>query len=121
MRPNVVKPAMVLLGLLIVGSWIAMALISPGDPSHARIGFVLGTMFGQTTLAAGWTVFGTQRLRWRLVIALAWIFALLLPLAVQTGQRGPHWETLLMFALCLTGQCIVAQIPLWTFAFYLRL
>jgi hypothetical protein len=110
-----------LLGILLVGSWIVIAVINPLNHRPISIGYLIGTIYGQTTLAAGWTVFGVPRIGWRLVIALGWIITLVIALAVNLHLHSGDDDFIFVFALCLGGQWMVAQGPLWIMAFCLRM
>jgi hypothetical protein len=114
------KPVPWLLGLVLVGSWILIAVINPDDYGIVSVGYLIGTIFGQTTLAAGWTVFGAQWLPWRLAIAAGWITTLLIALGLNFQQHGGGPDFLPLFAICLVGQWMAAQAPLWILAFCLR-
>jgi hypothetical protein len=105
---------------LFIISWIIMAVVQPYHDAYVSISYLFGTMFGQTTLAAGWTVFGTQRLHWRILIALFWISALLATVALHPGHQANDSNFIMILMVCLSGQWALAQIPLWILAFSVR-
>ncbi len=47
---------------LVAFGWLLLAVMDPDPPGrlgeYIGIGFFLGTMFGQTTMASAWTAFG---------------------------------------------------------------
>jgi hypothetical protein len=87
---------------------------------HIGIGYILGTMFGQTTLAAAWTALGPLKLIWRLPLSMAWLALLVTAMTVNFGGNGPE-EFILVVAACLLGQWMLVQLPLWGLALGYRL
>jgi len=114
-----------LLPLLAIGpilglSWLVLALFDP-DGSTRRseyigLGYLFGTLFGQTTLAAAWTALGPLPWYVRLVLAPIWLVILWGCLALNMGIHGGPDELVLLFAGCLVGQWILVQLPLWGLA-----
>lgn len=110
-----------LLPLLAV-SWLLLAVIDPdagpGVSQHVAIAFLLGTMFGQATLAAGWNALGPLPLVWRMPLSLLWIAVLILGLLINVANHsgGSEIEVVLIMAVCLAGQWLLVQIPLWGLA-----
>lgn len=109
-----------LLGL----SWLLLAFLHPEGPSnqveHVIIGYLLGTMFGQATMASAWTALGPGPLVWRLPLSLAWtallVIAFLLNFAFQ--GHGGNVEVAIMMGGCLFGQWLLVQLPVWGLALY---
>jgi hypothetical protein len=102
-------------------SWLIIVAVEPSGPSpleHVAIGYILGTMFGQATLASAWTALGPAPLAWRLPLSLGWIaallFALLLNVTVHFRRGGV--ELVLIMGACLAAQWVLIQIPLWGLA-----
>src|SRR5262245_35195114 len=56
------------------------------------IGVVVGTLFGQVNLAAGWNALGPFRLISRLPLSATWIAVLILLIAL--GERDLHLQKL---------------------------
>lgn len=83
---------------------------------HLVIGYLLGTIFGQTTLAAAWTSFGPLPLLWRLPLSLLWLLALAVGLACNLGGGGPDFGVILVIAACMVGQFLFLQLPFWALA-----
>jgi hypothetical protein len=116
---------------LIIAQWLLMAMIVPlpkGEPfdalEYACVGFIFGTLFGQTTLAASWAVLGPGRLIWRLSLSLVWIGLLTLALRGSLGSVSPGAAgNALIIGACLFGQWIIVETLLWPLAigFGLRL
>lgn len=116
-RPNRmfywVGPFVLLNVLLIV---VLHPRAGPGLAETISLGFLLGSLFAQASLAAAWTALGTGPLAWRLPLSLGWI--LLLALAIQMNlalHRGPPGGAVLV-GTCLFGQWFLLQIPLWSIA-----
>ena len=107
-----------LLGL----SWLLLAAVNPAGPSgpfeRVLVGYLIGTMFGQATLAAAWTALGPAPLLWRLPLSLGWIAALVLALLFnfQVSNHGPDLGVVLIIGSCLTGQWLLVQAPTWGLA-----
>lgn len=107
-------PLVVLGCLLVLG---ASATLSFTDSENSLlIGLALGSMFGQTAVAAGWTALGPGPLIVRLPLALLWILVLVLtigfPLVMAHGEGG----VFLVFIATLGGQWFLSQFPLWIVA-----
>jgi len=105
---------------ILVGlSWWGLVLLEPRGPrDEAKIGFLLGTLFGQTTLAAAWAAFGPLAWYARLPLAGGWLALLWLAMALNVSiHNGPGpGEFLIVLAACLLGQWLLVQVPLWGLA-----
>src|SRR3954468_17813278 len=114
MNPNRSLVLMLVLPIL-AGSWLLIAIFEPrgipGIAGQIHIGFIVGTMFGQTTLASAWTALGPLPLLWRLPLSLCWIAILLIALLVNLAvHSNPNdIEILLVLGACLTGQWLLVQ------------
>src|SRR5262245_1140284 len=113
------------IGAILGVSWIALAIFNPnsgsGPVEYAALGYLFGTMFGQTTLAAAWTALGPFRWYMRLVLALLWIAIVWVCLSINIATgRGPE-QMLLLLAACMLGQWMIVQMPLWGLALGYRL
>ena len=94
-----------------------LAFLDP-DPrgrvfEYIGLGYLLGTVFGQTTLAGAWAGFGPWPWLWRLALAPLWLFALWIGLIFNIavhGGPGDGWFPLLM-AGCMVGQWILVLLP----------
>ena len=88
----------------------------PRSAEYVFVGFVLGTVFAQTTLAAAWATLGPGRFILRLVLSIAWIvsigFAFLLSIRPGPGGKG-EYEVALTITACLFAQWLLVQILLW--------
>ena len=93
---------------------IALIPIGPGrgPPNAILIGFSLGTIFGQTTLAATWTAFGPLSLVRRLPLSLAWMGLLGIAIAINIGLQGRPSDAPFVIGACLLGQWLLLQLPL---------
>lgn len=104
-------------------SWLLLAALEPDGPNqleHILIGFLLGTMFGQTTLAAAWTALGPGPLLWRLPLSLGWVATLAIAFMVNLAlnNHGGDSEVVLLMAACMGGQWLLVQLPLWGLAVF---
>jgi hypothetical protein len=109
--------AFVLLPILAI-SWLLIALIDPDGPQRSTeyitIGHLFGAMFGLTSVAAAWAAFGPGRWYARVPLGLLWITLLVGATAINMSlyRSGPD-DILLLIFLCLLGQWLLVQIPLW--------
>ncbi len=114
--------AAILLVPLLGLSWLLLVTIEPqGAPSgfnYLLVGYLIGTMFGQATLASAWTALGPLPLLWRLPLSLAWIAVLSISFVanIATHGNGPNIDFALTLAVCLAGQWVLVQCPLWGLA-----
>ena len=119
MKRQTVVP-LVVVGAMLWLSWVVLALFDPDGPRPAEylgIGYLFGTLFGQTTLAAAWAALGPLPWFVRLPLALLWIMILWTCVLFNIGLHGgPDAEFYLVLAGCLLGQWIVVQLPLWGLA-----
>lgn len=99
--------------LILVGTF-PLAVLDLHTSSHLTIGYVLGAIFGQTSLAAAWTVFGPLPLVWRLPLSVVW---LALPLGAMAISIGPqNLDVIFVTAACVPAQWLLVQLPLWVVA-----
>ena len=106
---------------VIAVQWLLLVVIDPdagsGLAETLSIGFFLGTMLGQATLAAAWAPLGPGPLVWRLPLSLIWLALLALGLTLNLGlHRGPPGDFVILMGLCLLGQWVLLQFPLWGLA-----
>ncbi len=105
-------------GLLIVG-WLIVFLVWPEGPGeHLAIGLLLGTLFGHTTFAAAWTAFGPGPLILRLPLSIAVVATVLVAFSLNVRRHNqPNFGIEIVLALCLLGQWVLVQLPLWGLGF----
>lgn len=108
---------------LIAVGLLLLVLLSGNAPGPVIPGFLWGTLFGHTTLAAVWTAFGPLPLLWRLPLALLWLVAL--PVTIFCNLRL-HSGTgdgvfAVVVAACLAGQYAFLQLPFWGLVLTYRL
>jgi hypothetical protein len=117
MISNRYRAAMILAPLLAC-SWLLLAFVDPNGPgNYLSIGFMVGTLFSQPTLAAAWTALGPGPLLWRLPLSLAWIAALAVAYVVQNRlHRISMPSSELVFVASVAGQWMLVQLPLWVLA-----
>jgi hypothetical protein len=58
MRTKRAFPMSVLALVLLTFAWIALFRLQPGPQDHLAIGFLFDSLYGHSTLASGWIVFG---------------------------------------------------------------
>jgi hypothetical protein len=109
------------MGLLIGLGCLLVAAVEPDGPKpveYITIGVLLGTMFGQATLASAWTALGPLPLVWRLPLSIAWLAGLLVAFAMNLAfHNGPGpADIIIVIGGCLVGQWFLAQLPLWGLA-----
>ncbi len=114
------------LPLIALGAFVLAAVPINGRNDFVEdfcIGALLGTMFGQTTMAAAWTALGPAPLILRLPLSLLWVVLLLAALGLGSVVRSTPQQVVVLMAVSLATQWIVSQVPLWALAlgFGLRL
>jgi hypothetical protein len=111
--------ALVLVPILAIDG-LLLAFIDPDGPKRSTeyitLGHLFGALFGQASVAAAWAALGPGRWYARVPLSLAWIVLLVGALAINLGLYiGPDDIILLLF-VCLVGQWLLVQIPLWILA-----
>src|SRR5688572_15227013 len=86
-------------------SWLLLAAVEPNGPGpldYVLIGYLIGTLFGQATLASAWMALGPLPLLWRLPLSLSWVAALAIAFIVNvSNSRGPNLQIALIAAGCI--------------------
>ncbi len=105
---------------LLLLNWLLLAVIPLAPRGNLvislAIGALGGTVFGQTAVAAAWTVFGPMPLRWRLPFSLAWLAMITLVNAINGWlNRGSPGDCVIVGVLLLC-QWLLLQFPLWGIA-----
>jgi hypothetical protein len=106
-------PRPVALGLaaaLIIAGWVLILLLDASPGERVQLGLYLGTLYGQATLAAVWTVLGTGPLVVRVPLVLGWVVALVLASVASMLVWRHDYEP--MFAFSTLGQSLLALVPL---------
>lgn len=120
MRSQLILPITVTLLVIITCTWIALYDFETGDPSeHLGVCFLLGSLFGHSTLASGWVVLGPGGRR-RIAPAAVWLLAC--PGAIATNlilyssftDSGIIWMSAAMLVL-------LVQLLAWPMRFWLGL
>ena len=107
---------------LLVFSWILIAAIwlDPGGASleYPIIGYFLGTMFGQATMASAWVAFGPLPLILRGLLSLGWITCMFVAFMLNFAIHNTPGEAEIALTMggCMLGQWILVQVPLWGLA-----
>lgn len=110
--------------LLFVAMLVALGLISlaivPVRGSGGTgfemfaVGYLLGSIFGQSVFAAAWMALGPGRLFLRAPLSLAWCGLLWLAFTMNVLLFSPsNKEVIVIVAICIGGIWIVAQAPFW--------
>ncbi len=105
-------------GLLLAINWLTLAFLDP-DPPGSRfvmLGYFLGSLFAQTTLASAWMAFGLTRWWWRVPLSLGWLISLTVAVGINFACHGGPSDAVTMLGSCLLGQWLLLQLPFWTLA-----
>jgi hypothetical protein len=112
--------ALVVIAIFVALGWVLIAAVGPdrGGPSLSAnlvIGLVLGTIFGQVSLAAAWCALGPFALIRRLPLAFAWLAAIVVAFGVNISGTTPipSLILLLVYAGAMLIQWLLVQAPLW--------
>jgi hypothetical protein len=102
----------------IAASCLLLPVVEPDGPAgdYVGIGFLLGTLFGQTNVAAAWVALGPGPLNWRLPLSLMWVGLLVACLAMNVAIHGGPNSAVFELGACFLGQWLIVQFPLWTLA-----
>ncbi len=120
MPPRIVP--FLIIGPILALSWVVLALFDPDGPGrtgrYVGLGYLFGTLFGQTTLAGAWAAFGPFRWYWRLLLAPVWLLHLWGCVAFNIGLHGGPGDPwfLVLLSGCLVGQWILVLLPFAGFA-----
>ena len=102
---------------LIAAGLLLLVLLDGSNPGPVVPGYIWGTLFAHTTLAAAWTAFGPLPLLWRLPLSLLWLLALTAALACNLGVHASSAnapiEFVVVVAACLAAQFAFLQLPFW--------
>lgn len=111
-------------GSIVAFSWLTVTFIEPDLPNpleEAALGYFFGTMFAHATLAAAWCAFGPGHLIWRIPLSLMWIILVVFGIGVNIGLHGGPESAVTVVGVCLVGQYVALQFPLWLLAFGFRI
>jgi hypothetical protein len=106
------------MGVAIALNWLLIVALPPPSassrmPEGLAIATVLGSLFGNTTVAAAWSAFGPGRLIWRVPLSLFWVALLASGFGVNVGIHGGPNNSAFVFGALLSIQWGLLQIPLW--------
>jgi len=104
--------------VLVVLGLVTVRLPTYQEFSHLAdvlvVGLMFGTMFAQTSLAAGWTALGPLPLIWRLPLSLVWVLILCKAWAMHNAaQSNGSQGAAGIIGIFLMLQWLVLQPPLW--------
>lgn len=102
-----------------VVSGVVIALLpEPRPPNniwhYTIIGILFGGIFGNTTAASIWSSLGEGRHLVRSVLAILWMIALIVGLALMVFRgNGPNRGVVVDVSTCIVVQSCLIQIPMW--------
>jgi hypothetical protein len=111
--------AMGILAILVALGLVSLAILpvqGGGGTGFAMfaVGYLLGSIFGQSVLAAAWMALGPGRLFFRAPLSLAWCALLSLAFAINVMLFSPsNKEIIFTMAICTGGIWLAAQAPFW--------
>jgi hypothetical protein len=108
-------------GITFALNWLVIVALEPPNSSNKVlegicIAIMLGSLFGNTTVAAAWAAFGPGRIVWRAPLSLFGIALLASGIGINTGIRGGPSNSAFMFGALLLMQWGLLQVPLWGLA-----
>lgn len=78
------------------------------------VGYLLGSIFGQSVLASAWMALGPGKLMLRAPLSILWCVLLAIAFAINVGLYFPSaTEILIVMAICIAGIWALAQAPFW--------
>jgi hypothetical protein len=98
---------------LIVSGLLLLVFMETSGVEYLVMGYLFGTLFGHTTLAAAWTAFGPLPLRKRLTLSLIWLLAIPVAMVCNVSYGGGPDEAIVAMAACMVGQFVFLQLPFW--------
>lgn len=99
------------LGVILVLNWFTVSLVEPRGT--VLLGYFVGSLSANATLAAAWAALGPGRLVWRLPLSIGWVFMQLICVAVNISiNRGPS-NGVFVIGVLLGVQWLILQLPLW--------
>ena len=112
--------ALAAIAVLAACGWLFIALLPhPSGPDSLldtlAMAAMLGTMFGQVSLAATWCALGPYALIRRLPLSVAWIAAIVLAFGCNIAQESNSngLAVLLVYGGAFVGQWLLMQLPIW--------
>ncbi|MFO0902013.1 MAG: hypothetical protein U0939_03380 [Pirellulales bacterium] len=91
------------------------APIQNNTPSaHAAIGYLLGTIYAQITVASAWLALGEGRFANRAAVVLAWLAVLPFVVSLNLMAMGRRFETgfVVLFSIFVFSQALLTLAPL---------
>lgn len=102
-------------GVILVLNWITLAIVQPRGT--AVLGYFIGSLSANATLAAAWAALGPGRLVWRLPLSIGWVFLQLIFVAINLSlNQGPS-NGVFVIGVLLGVQWLILQVPLWAMNF----
>ena len=114
-RPATNRRAAAAAAIFIATGWLGIAfapLSGAAGPSRITVALLLGTAFGQSTVAAVWMALGRAGPWHRLAVALGGMGGLLIAVAIFDYRSSAMNGAMLLWAAA-GGQWMLTQLPLW--------
>lgn len=97
--------------VILAVNWFTVTLTNPRD--GILLGYFIGSLSANVTLAAAWGAFGPGRLVWRLPLSVAWVLMQLVCVAVNVLMELAPSNGLFLMGVLLGLQWLILQVPLW--------
>lgn len=109
-------------------AWLSLSLIAVGcvalvaadhrGSEHVVLGYLFGTVFAHTTLAAAWTAFGPLPLSLRYPLSVVWLGLMVFCFTMNIGiHGGADASVAVIIGICVFAQYFVLQLPFWILVF----
>lgn len=99
-------------GFVIALNWLSIAIVHP--EKTITLGYFLGSLSANATLAAVWTALGPGPIIWRLPLSIGWVCMLLVAVGMNISiNKGPN-DGVFVVGAWLFVQWLLLQLPLWT-------
>lgn len=98
-------------GLAIGLTWLSTMLVDPDETIF--LGYFLGMLSAHATMAATWSALGPGHILWRIPLSLAWVFMLLLAVAVNIAIHDGPSNGVSVVGVWMFVQWILMQMPMW--------
>ena len=112
-------PVTILVLLFVTCAWIVLYSVQPGPREHLGIGFLLGSLYGHSTLPSGWVAFGPGG--WvRLPLAFVWLLAVPCAFSVNSLIYPNNPGTGFMWVSAVVIMALVQMLS-WPLRYWWRL
>ena len=108
-------------GAMMALSWLSIALVQLHPTDVIAIGYLLGSLSAQVTLAAAWAALAPSPLARRLIVSVGWIFSLWVAVGISMAISSAPGSIMLVVGVLLIVQWLLLQLPLWSLVLGLNL